>query len=142
MDFRTWFGWMMRVQGHSMEPALRPGALVFVRPRVFNRCNPRRGDIVAVRPSAWGGRTFVKRVVGLPGDCVQVDGREWRLGEGEFFLLGDRSAVSVDSRVFGPVTRGELVGPVRLLGRRGGGAEATIEEGQSWASGLHVGMSA
>ena len=76
--------------------------------------DPQRGEMVAARPASLGGRAVVKRVAGLPHERVQAGEREWTLDEGQFFLLGDQETHSVDSRVFGPVTREELIGPVRL----------------------------
>jgi inner membrane protease subunit 1 len=103
----------MRIVGHSMTPGLEPGDLVVVGRYDARRRMPRRGDVVAARPAALGGRALVKRLAGLPHECVALDGRRWQLGAGEFFLLGDRSADSRDSRAFGPVRREELIGPVQ-----------------------------
>lgn len=103
----------MRVYGHSMAPLLQPGALVFVSERAFESRLPQRGDVVAVRPASLGGKALVKRVVGLPHERVAVGEQVWQLEEDQFFLLGDRPDHSLDSRVFGPVTREELVGRVR-----------------------------
>ena len=101
---------LMRVQGHSMAPTLTEGELVFVR--ASHTASLRRGDIVAVRPAALGGQALVKRLVGLPYQRVELEGRQWQLGAGQFFLLGDQPNHSVDSRVLGPVTHEELIGPV------------------------------
>ena len=95
-----------------MEPTLSPGELVLIS-RAYEVRPPRRGEVVAARPASLGGRALVKRIVGLPHERITVGDAAWQLGEGEFFLLGDRPARSTDSRVFGPVRRGELVGPVR-----------------------------
>ena len=57
----------------------------------------------------------MKRVAGLPHESVEVEGKRWQLGADEFFLLGDYREDSADSRRFGPVSREELVGPVRRL---------------------------
>ena len=108
------FGWrLMRVVGESMRPSLRPGQLVLVDRRASRRRQPARGDVVAVRPAACGGIAVVKRLVGLPHETVEQDGRRWRLGDDEFFLAGDCAERSRDSRAFGPVRRPELVGLVR-----------------------------
>ena len=104
----------MRVTGQSMSPTLQPGDLVFVNTRAYHARPPRRGELVAARPSRFGGRALVKRIVGLPGEQLDVEGKCWHLGEGEFFLLGDQPKDSQDSRVFSPVTRLELIGQVRV----------------------------
>jgi|GEM_PF-691306 len=111
--FRLSLGKLMRVCGHSMAPLLQPGELVFVRGGEFESRPPQRGDVVAVRPASLGGTAFVKRVVGLPHERVSVGERVWQLEEDEFFLLGDQPDHSLDSRIFGPVTREELIGRVR-----------------------------
>ena len=112
--FRLRLGRLLRVHGHSMKPALNPGELVVVGERGYDCRDPQRGEMVAARPASLGGRAVVKRVAGLPHERVQADEREWTLGEDQFFLLGDQRADSHDSLVFGPVTRGELIGPVRM----------------------------
>ena len=115
---RSWLsrllgGRLMRVCGRSMEPTLQPSALVFVSERIYEACLPERGDIVAAHVAALGGRTLVKRLVGLPHEQVEYAGRRWQLGAEQFFLLSDRSECGIDSRTFGPITRQELLGPVR-----------------------------
>jgi signal peptidase I len=106
---------LLRVVGQSMSPGLRPGQLVFVDARAYRAGAPRRGEVVAARPMACGGRALIKRIAGLPGERVVLGGREWRLSEDQFFLLGDQADGSVDSRSFGPVSRAELLGPACLL---------------------------
>ena len=110
---RVAFGRLMRIAGHSMAPVLNPGEIVLVTEGVYDSRPPALGEIVAVRPASLGGQALIKRVAGLPRERVAVDGREWQLAEDEFFLLGDRREHSMDSRTFGPVTRQELIGPVR-----------------------------
>jgi len=97
-----------------MAPVLNPGELVVVQDGAYASAMPRRGELVAARPAALGGRACVKRVAGIPHERVRVGEGEWQLGEGQFFLLGDRAEESLDSRAFGPVARGELIGPVRF----------------------------
>lgn len=104
------FGRLMRVQGHSMAPALHAGDLVYVGARASRP--PRRGDIVAARPAQLGGPALVKRVAGLPQERFEIDGRTWQLGDDEYFLLGDCPEDSLDSRAFGPVPARDLLGPV------------------------------
>jgi signal peptidase I len=96
----------VEVAGISMDPTLSPGAsLVATKSGAI-----RRGALVVVeRP---GERTFelVKRVVGVPGD--RVDDR--LLQSDEYWVVGDRPGRSTDSRTFGPVTRIDIKGVVRL----------------------------
>jgi nickel-type superoxide dismutase maturation protease len=92
----------MRIRGHSMAPALSPGQLVFVNDRVLRFRPPRLGEIVAARPASLGGQALVKRVTEI-------------LGPDQFVLRGDQPDHSLDSRAFGPVSRRELLGPVRRL---------------------------
>lgn len=118
------------VEGPSMAPTLRADEyVVAVRPRRL-----RRGDIVVVRPPEHGFE-MVKRVVGLPGEkvevsdgLVRVDGRPlaepyghgsgaagaWSLGDGEYVVLGDDRSLSTDSRSFGPLRREAIIGVVVL----------------------------
>ena len=109
---RNLFGRLLRVYGHSMSPVLNPGELVLVREGGYDAREPGRGEIVAARPASLGGRVVVKRITGLPLERVECEGREWTLGPEEFFLMSDRADHGMDSRIFGPVTRRELVGPV------------------------------
>jgi signal peptidase I len=147
-----------RIPTSSMEPTLhcaKPGAwcLASVSDRVIaNRLayrfeNPSRGQIVVftspTRASACGPRsgnaTFVKRLIGLPGEKVterngyiSIDGHplrepyvapafrghetaSWpRIARGHYFFLGDDRIHSCDSRMWGTVPRSSLIGPVLL----------------------------
>ena len=106
------FGRLMRIEGASMTPTLRPDSLVWVDERWSARGELRRGDIVAVRPTSLGGRACVKRIAGLPHERVTYEGQMWDLGHDEYFLLGDHLDDSLDSRRLGPIHRNELMGRV------------------------------
>jgi signal peptidase I len=123
-----------RITSNSMAPAVDRGDWVVVtggEPAVS------RGDVVLFRyPPGSSGRA-VKRAVAIGGDTVvvtdrvvSVNGRsiavqplagesaprrELRIPDGHVFLLGDNSAVSIDSRSFGPVAQSDVVGRVRLV---------------------------
>lgn len=114
---------LTEVAGHSMEPALAPGDYLVTIARTGR---PARGDVVIVEHPSRSGLDLVKRVVGLPGETIEVaagsvsvDGRRlaepwadgstvpdgtWHNGAHEIFLLGDhRAHASSDSRTLGPV---------------------------------------
>jgi signal peptidase I len=123
-----------RITSNSMAPEIERGDWVVVTGR---GSAVDRDEVVLFRyPPGSTGRA-VKRVVAVGGDtvvvtdgAVAVNGRriaveplagehaprqELRVREGHVFLLGDNSAVSLDSRSFGPVPEGEVVGRVRLV---------------------------
>ena len=99
---------------------------------------PKRGDVIVFRPPTGEDSDFVKRVIGLPGDEIDIedgmvfvndeaveDGRTTRprgstdfpltVPEGGFFVLGDNRGASNDSRSWGFVNSEDIVG--RVLAR-------------------------
>lgn len=123
----------------SMVPTLRPGDEVLANEVVYRFEPPKRGQIVIFRnPEDPGGAPLIKRIVGLPGDTIQirrgvlyVDGaprREPYVNRGEpepfgpvtvppgrVFVLGDNRTDSEDSRYFGAVSERDLEGEVFLV---------------------------
>jgi signal peptidase I len=129
---------LVRVAGESMAPTYRSSDLLLTRPAGRTGPRVRRGDVVVFRHCEL---RMIKRVVGLPGDLVEleagrlfvngesVDGhprmrgaytQTWRLPGASYFMAGDNSAVSDDSRVwdepFVSVERVEAVVTRRLVG--------------------------
>ena len=124
------------VRGQSMEPSLEPGSLLLVNRVAYASAPPSRGDLVIVGGPGEISRRTLKRVVGLPGEEVRihdgllyVDGdqavepylgglpaslglvdRTWSLQSGEYFVMGDNRVRSTDSREYGPVGAGQILG--------------------------------
>ena len=97
-----------QVIGESMAPTLRDQSIHLIVP-VWE---PKRGDIVTLQV-AESEHPLVKRIVAGPDDAVLHQGEMIILGEDEYYVLGDNRAVSMDSRMFGPVHRSDITG--RLL---------------------------
>lgn len=132
---------LLNVNGHSMSPTIRHGDRILVNKLAYGNKEPDRGDIVAF--NVEGRRIFVKRVVGLPGDLIEVrngvlyrDGkrianepyvkfhpkvrgrRSYRphtIQSGRLFVMGDNRAASVDSRDFGPIPDRTVIGKAVLI---------------------------
>lgn len=127
--------------GDSMSPVLKNGDVVLINRIVYDARKPKRGEIIAFRPNGNENAHYcIKRVVGLPGETVQIkDGKVYidgkvqkknvytsdldfagiaekklTLGETEYFVLGDNSAGSDDSRLadIGNVKREDIGGKV------------------------------
>ncbi len=134
------------IEGSSMEPALLQGERLLVNRFVYAQApfslfgdedylfdGPQRGDIVVFHPPTGSETDFVKRIVGIPGDWIDLDGEfvyvngektYWvdikttrrhedypvQVPSGEYFVLGDNRRVSVDSRNWGFISAESIVG--------------------------------
>lgn len=129
------------VTSDSMTPTLLVGDHVFADKLSYTHREPRHGEIVSFKyPSKEPGEPediLVKRVIGLPGDKIEVrDGAVYRDGqrisepyirepmqytfpeatvpEGKLFVLGDNRNESDDSHIWGFLDRGRLTGRVTI----------------------------
>lgn len=130
------------VYGSSMEPNFDTGDYLIVDELSYRLKDPKRGDVVVLRPPTDGSKHFIKRIVGLPYETIDVQGdtvtiynaaypdgfvlkepylkfksdKEARyvLKENEYFVMGDNRAVSYDSRSWGPLTRDHITGKAFL----------------------------
>lgn len=132
------------VKGASMEPNFYDNEYLIVDEITYRFRDPVRGEIVVFRPPNHEEQYYIKRIIGLPGETVEVrngkvtlineeypngltlqetyidevtQGRERvTLGENEYFLLGDNRDASLDSRYFGAVSGDAIVGRVWVRG--------------------------
>jgi signal peptidase I len=95
----------VEVAGTSMVPALRPGDWL-----VATRAGRIRSGRVVVLAHPSRDLDLVKRVAGVPGDVVHG----YRLGPGEFLVVGDNLPRSSDGRDFGSVSREAIEGVARF----------------------------
>ncbi len=124
-----------RVVGTSMRETLQDGDRILVCELPFVVRPVSCGDTMVLTVE---GEVLVKRIVACPGDRIGMhagqvvrngqpvdesiprelnrndDFPEYHLGSDEYFVLGDNRRVSVDSREFGPVTLGQILGRVLL----------------------------
>lgn len=130
------------VDGPSMEPNLHDKEVVLVNRLSYLISQPRRGDVAILRfPGDPQHSRYVKRIVGLPGDLVEIkNGKIYinnvqitesyldinlqtitenisqiQLKTGEYFLVGDNRTVSSDSRIWGPARQEDLIGRVTAI---------------------------
>jgi signal peptidase I len=125
----------VRVEGTSMLPQLEDQDRLFINKFAYDVGTIHRGDVVVFRYPHDQTKSYIKRVIALPGDDLRIDhgvvwlnGRQLREGyvprwyrddrsmpemvlpEGEYFVMGDHRSISSDSRDFGPVSRGLIYG--------------------------------
>jgi signal peptidase I len=125
----------VKVEGTSMMPWLRDQQRIFVNKFVYRFEQIRRGDIVVFRFPLDPTKSYIKRVVGLPGDEVElirgelfVNGRQipepyirepyqdpssysaTQVRADHYYVLGDHRNTSNDSRTWGTVARDFIVG--------------------------------
>src|ERR1700757_3225783 len=125
----------VKVEGTSMMPSLDDQERIFVNKFVYRLESIERGDIVVFRYPRDPSKSFIKRVIGLAGDHIQIDdGRIFVNGKlleedyvpriyadersypelvvppNSYFVLGDHRTMSNDSRDFGPVDERYIYG--------------------------------
>lgn len=125
---------VVQIAGTSMEPTLTEGDIVVLA----KTKDPDRGDLCAF---SYSNKILIKRVIGIPGDYIEIDGEgnvfvngeyldepyltvkalgecdvefPFQVPENQFFLMGDQRDASIDSRstVIGCVTDDQIVGKI------------------------------
>jgi len=134
------------VKGASMEPNFHEKEYLIIDELSFRFREPARGEVIVFRFPDDPKEYFLKRVIGLPGETVKVQGgkvfiynkdnangfelkenylptdlntegdRTTKIGENQLFVLGDNRPNSFDSRRFGPIDKSLVVGRAWLRG--------------------------
>ena len=125
----------VRVEGTSMSPRLEDHDRLFINKFVYHITSIERGDVVVFYYPRDPAKSYIKRVIALPGDRLRIDrGQVWVNGKGvleayvpemyrdsksygeivvpddSYFVMGDHRSISSDSREFGPVERDLIYG--------------------------------
>jgi len=125
----------VRVEGTSMLPRLEDRDRLFINKFVYHIAAIERGDVVVFRYPRDPEKSYIKRVIALPGDTLRVDRghvyvngnllyepyvpQEYRdsrslaemvIPAESYFMMGDHRSISSDSRDFGPVDRSLIYG--------------------------------
>jgi signal peptidase I len=125
----------VRVEGTSMLPRLEDRDRLFINKFVYHVAAIERDDVVVFRYPRDPEKSYIKRVIALPGDHLRIDhGQVWLNGkqldesyvpeeyrdtksmpemvvpEDSYFMMGDHRSISSDSREFGPVDRSLIYG--------------------------------
>lgn len=127
------------IKGVSMDPNFANQELILVNRISYYFVSPSRGDsIVFIFPGTRSDR-YIKRIIGLPGETIQISNDEikinghqlkedylpadfktlgetnLRLKSDQFFVLGDNRELSNDSRIWGPLERSQIIGQAQLI---------------------------
>jgi signal peptidase I len=125
----------VRVDGTSMLPVLEDQDKLLINKFIYRFDDIHRGDVVVFYYPRDHSKSYIKRVIALPGDELSIEhGRvmvngvaltenyvpvkyqdersqpEMHIPAGEYFVMGDHRSISSDSRDFGPVSRGLIYG--------------------------------
>jgi signal peptidase I len=125
------------VKGQSMEPNFGNGDYLIIDQLSYRLREPQRGEVVVFKYPNIPSQRYIKRIVGLPGETVEIkegkviisgvaldestylagfvytDEREFNLitlADSEYFVLGDNRAASSDSRIWGSLPREDIIG--------------------------------
>jgi len=122
-----------RIEMTSMEGTLHPNDLALVDKLSYKIRSPKRGEIIIFTPPIDKKSKYIKRVIGLPGETIEIrnntvyingkalnepylhspmlrDYGPEKIKEGYVFAMGDNRSVSLDSRYFGSISTKTIIG--------------------------------
>ena len=130
------------VKGESMSPNFESGDYLIVDEISYRFSDPQRGDVIVFSYPKDTTQRFIKRIIGLPGETVNITNGEVRVANGEedialeesylpanlktyglvnvllntdeYFVLGDNREYSFDSRAWGVIFRKNIIGKAFL----------------------------
>lgn len=128
------------VVGASMEPNFSQGEYLLIDEISYRFKNPQRGEVVVFKYSKDATSFYIKRIIGLPGETIEIKNNKVKiynlqfpagqflnesyiedltqgnlkisLKKNEYFVLGDNRDHSSDSRSWGPASKESIVGKV------------------------------
>lgn len=128
------------VKGSSMYPNFQDGERLLTDKITYRFNEPRRGDVIVFQAPPDRAKDFIKRIVAIPGEIIQVkdnlvyvnnqlldevyissdistqpgaflaEGKTYTLGAEEYLVMGDNRNHSSDSRSWGPIKKKEIIG--------------------------------
>lgn len=132
------------VRGESMQPTFENNEYLIVDQLSYRFHEPQRGDVIIMRYPKDPKTFFIKRIIGLPNETVEIQGKNimvrqgvggeaitldesfiapermreeykvYTLGPDEYFVMGDNRIASSDSRIWGNLPRKDIVGRAYL----------------------------
>lgn len=137
IPIRTWVAQPFLVRGASMEPTFEDGEYLIIDELSYRFRSPERGEVIVFRYPEDPSKFFIKRIIGLPGETIEIRGNKIflvknserqelsepyleealttpdgvvTLNDNEYFMLGDNRLFSSDSRRWGALNENLIIG--------------------------------
>ena len=110
IPIRFWVAQPFLVSGASMEPTYRDGDYLIVDEISYRVSAPKKDDVIIFRYPKNPSTFFIKRIIALPNEEIILDGKDIKLKNDEYFVMGDNRDASSDSRIWGPVPKKMIIG--------------------------------
>lgn len=104
----TFVGQRTKVDGHSMEPTLSDGDNLIVDKLSYRFREPERYDIIVFPYQHAENTYYIKRIIGLPGETVQI------MDDGSIYINGEKLEENYGMEVIKPETIGRAAEPIEL----------------------------